>query len=236
MTDEELLQRLSDHEDNFTERKSAGVKSQELRQTLSAFANSLPDGRSAVLFLGIDDRSGAITGIPADQTDLLQKRVREAAEKECYPPIKTILSRVLTVEGKLIVAVMVGASVDRPHFTGPAYVRRLSESVNASAELFEELILGRSDKMRAILEMRGQLVTFQCIGHKIGDTRPVAERDYRQQGECRIDACDAHVLLLTVFNGGMPGWQVVEPTPHIQISFDLTKRRSMLVIRAHAGP
>jgi hypothetical protein len=41
MTDDELLQRLSDHEDNFIERKSAGVKSQELRQTLSAFANSL---------------------------------------------------------------------------------------------------------------------------------------------------------------------------------------------------
>src|ERR1700682_3110669 len=90
MTDDELLQRLSDHEDNFIERKAAGVNSQAVRQTLRAVANSLTADREGILFLGIDDRTGAIIGVPVGQTDLLQKRVREAPESDCYPPIKTI--------------------------------------------------------------------------------------------------------------------------------------------------
>ena len=52
MTREELLKRLKDHEDNFTERKLEGAKSAELRKTLVAFANSVPEGRLAILFIG----------------------------------------------------------------------------------------------------------------------------------------------------------------------------------------
>jgi hypothetical protein len=235
MTDVELLQRLSDHEDNFIERKSAGVKSQELRQTLSAFANSLTADREGILFLGIDDRTGAITGVPVGQADMLQKRVREAAESDCYPPIKTVTCRVLTVNGMAVVAVIVRASADRPHFTGPAYVRRLSESVKASPELFNELIVSRNDKAQAILAMRGGVVTFQSIGHKIGETLAIANQGYRQTGECRVEACDAHLVHLMILSGGMPGWPVVEPLSHVQIGFDVNKNRPMLVIRVHPG-
>ncbi len=52
----ELLARLRQPEDNFTERKSEGAASRaELRKTLVAFANSVPEGRTAVLYIGVDD-------------------------------------------------------------------------------------------------------------------------------------------------------------------------------------
>ena len=41
---EELLSRLSTPEDNFTERKPEGVKREELRKTIVAFANSVRRG------------------------------------------------------------------------------------------------------------------------------------------------------------------------------------------------
>lgn len=222
LTDEELLQRLGDHEDNFTERKPPNVNRQELRQTLSAFANSVPSNRTAVLFIGVRDKTGDAIGVPASETDSKQKLVRDTAEKDCYPPITTFKCRVLPVDSLHVVAVMVEASKTWPHFTGPAYVRRGSESVNASPEQFNELILSRNDKIRAILDMRGNLITLRNIGQKI-----------REHFECFVDDCDAHVVHLTLADQGMRARSIAEPLAHVEISHDAVKRRPLLIIRGH---
>ena len=64
MDDEALLIRLRDHEDGFTERKQEGAASAsaELRKTLVAFANSVPEGKTAILFIGVSD-TGAPLGV-----------------------------------------------------------------------------------------------------------------------------------------------------------------------------
>lgn len=51
----DLVSRLKNVEDNFTERKLEGAKPEELRRTLVAFANSVPKGRTAVLFIGVTE-------------------------------------------------------------------------------------------------------------------------------------------------------------------------------------
>ena len=56
MTTDELLRLIGNHEDTFVERKSEGVRDAEIRQTVSAFANAVPAGREAVLFIGIHER------------------------------------------------------------------------------------------------------------------------------------------------------------------------------------
>lgn len=225
-TDDELRYRLNDFEDNYTERKSAGVKPQEIRQTMSAFANSLTAGATAVLFIGVNDKTGAIEGVP--DPDGLQKRVRECAARDCYPPITSYTCRVLEVEGKQVLAVKVGASENRPHFTGPAYVRRGSESVAASADLFNELVACRTDKVARILRMRGGVISFQSINHIIGSTKVIGDRSYRESGECKVEACDAHLLRLTIVATGQ---RVAEPLEHVQITYDEERHRDMLVIR-----
>ncbi|MHB8347387.1 MAG: RNA-binding domain-containing protein [Acidiferrobacterales bacterium] len=57
-----LLNKIRDHKDNFVERKLEGVTNAELRQTVSAFANTVPEGRHAVLFIGLHDKTGEILG------------------------------------------------------------------------------------------------------------------------------------------------------------------------------
>jgi predicted HTH transcriptional regulator len=125
VTKDQLFGLLGNHEDNFVERKSEGVTASELRQTVCAFANSVPEGRAGVLFIGIHDKTGEAVGI--GNTDQLQKRVRDAAQSDCYPPI-TYTSEVLAVDGKAVVAVIVPHSATKPHFSGPAFVRVGSES------------------------------------------------------------------------------------------------------------
>jgi hypothetical protein len=169
MTDEELRQRLSDQEDGWTERKEQGVSSEDLRKTFVAFANSIPDGEEAVLFVGVAD-DGQITGV-AD-VENRQKHISKIIRDGCYPPVKNT-TRVMEVEGRHVIAFIVQASYEKPHFAGPAYVRRASESYKASELIFDELIASRMSKARPLLEAKrkGQKITLmywsQGRGNKI---------------------------------------------------------------------
>src|SRR5947209_3569083 len=147
MTDEELKCRLSDFEDGWTERKEKGVSAENVRKTLVAFANSVPDGEEAVLFVGVAN-DGNITGV--DNPENIQKSVSQASEG-CYPPIKHT-ARVIGVNGKYIVAAIVQASHNKPHFAGPAFIRSGSQSKKASEEVFNQLIASRISKARPLLE------------------------------------------------------------------------------------
>ncbi|MFM0282358.1 ATP-binding protein [Paraburkholderia sediminicola] len=224
MTDEELLARLRDAEDNFVERKPDGVNQEQLRKTLCAFANTLAPDQTGILFIGIHDKTGAVIGVAS--SDAAQRRVREAAET-CYPPIR-YTARVLNAEDSAVVAVEVSESDQRPHFTGPAFVRRGSESVNASPEQFDELIASRNDKARAILRMRGLPITLESRGRRLQDDRPAPGA--REQTEGRVEHCDAHHVRLNVHAAGLPGWQTAEPLSRVEVSYDRRLARPMLIL------
>lgn len=224
VTKNDLISRASDHEDNYVERKSAGVKGDEIRQTLSAFANSLPSDRQAILFVGIEDKGG-VSGCP--NTDAVQKRVSQCG-RECYPPIH-VTCEVVKIDGEDVVAVIVNPSSNRPHFTGPAYMRRGSESINASPELFEEMVASRNTKAGALLRLKGQLVTVVGVGHNLGSTRRVAPRDHHEQDECRVAACDAHSVQLVRINNGLI---YSEGLDRVELSHDHMKGRPKLIVRS----
>jgi hypothetical protein len=151
MTDEELKRRLSDFEDGWTERKENIKGTDDIRKTLVAFANSVPDGDEAVLFVGVAD-NGNVIGV--DNPENVQRSVSKTASEWCYPPIKHT-ARVIEVSGKrvvAVVAVIVQASHDKPHFAGPAFIRSGSQSKKASEEVFKQLIASRISKARPLLE------------------------------------------------------------------------------------
>jgi hypothetical protein len=219
----DLLARLRAHEDNLVERKPGAVNAAEIRQTLVAFANSVRAPSTAILFIGVAN-NGEPQGV--DNPDKTQKTVREQCEKVCYPPISFTTS-VLEVGGKAIVAVVIPESTNRPHFSGPAYERRGSESVVASAELFEELIHRRTSKVNAILAMRSSPITVICAQHRLGSTKHVADTNYRTTDECTIEACDVHRVRMKVLASGE---YVSEPLDNVRISHDEKRHRPMLIV------
>ncbi len=229
MTQNELIALIGNHEDNFTERKPEGVANSELRQTVGAFANSVPEGRVAVLFVGIHDKTGDVIGV--ENTDQLQKRIREVCQSDCYPPIN-YTSEVLTVGGKKVVAIVIPFSKEKPHFTGPAYVRVGSQSPKASAQQYEELILSRSDKTREILKHKNDIWTVLGIGYKLGSNKPLHDGNYREMRECRIEACTGHIVTLSDI---LTQESFSEPLAHITINYDQMKWRPMLLVRFPKG-
>jgi hypothetical protein len=224
VTREELLERLRAHEDNFVERKSDGLSPAEIRETASAFANTV-EGRSGLLFIGVHDKTGAIVGVR--DTDQIQMRVREACHGDCYPPI-TYTSEVLMCEGEAVVVVVVPPSTNKPHFTGPAFVRVGSESVKATPDQFEALIRSHVDKCREILNYRGRgPISVRGVGYKLGTNRPVPDEHYVQQDECIVKDCTADVVTLESQSGPIYS----EPLERIEIGYDGKHSRPMLIVR-----
>jgi hypothetical protein len=222
MTPDELLAKLNAPEDGFIERKSNGIKPSDLLKAMAAFANSLPDGRQGVIFIGIGDR-GSIEG--CESPDAVQKRVREAGN-ECYPPIAPQCT-VLKVQDKDVVAVVVSSSLNKPHFTGPAYVRQGSESIKASKQLFDEMVDSRHSPVAAIIRLIGMTITVIGLGHKLGHSIRVADR-YRESTECKVVSCDAHTvtMLRTV-----DSWLFYEAVSRIEISMDGQMKRPALIVK-----
>lgn len=219
----DLIQRLSNKEDGFTERKPEGAGTADFKKTLIAFANSVPKDRSAILFIGVAD-TGDLLGIK--NVDSLQKTIRRICKEECYPPIK-FQSEVINSEGKDILAITIPFSSNRPHFAGPAYIRRGSESVVASEEMFQELIDSRTSKVAKILEWKDQIVTVEAHGKLLGNTQYLGDNRYRAIHECRILECNSHyVRMKDIANDRY----VSEPLLNINLTYDVRRHRLMLIV------
>jgi hypothetical protein len=189
MTDEEIKRRLTDVEDGWTERKLQSVGGDDVRKALVAFANSVPDGEEAILFIGVADDG---TPIGVDDPDNMQKKVKRWADW-CYPLIRNT-SRAIESNGKRIVAVIVQPDHNRPHFAGPAYVRVGSQSLKANEALFDELIASRTSKARPILEAKrkGELVSV-IIWHFGNRSAPV---------DCTVVECTPLLAVFQPQSGG----------------------------------
>ena len=183
---DELLKRITDFEDAFTERKPEGVSSGEIRETLVAFANTVMSPRVAVLFWGVAD-DGHIVGLT--NPDSQQKTLRRLCDRDCYPAI-LYQAEVITVESRSVLAVAIPESGKKPHFAGGCFVRRGSQNMPASDEEFRELLLHQVDKFREIMRHKDKLWYVRSYGRQLSDPRALGA-DVEEGVECRIEGANA---------------------------------------------
>lgn len=128
-------------EDNLIERKlESDLK--DVLKTLVGFANSVNPGRIATLLIG-EKNDGSVAGVK--NPDNIQKSIRNECDK-IYPPI-IWRSKVYEKGGKHCVKVEVEFSGVTPHFGGSAWIRRGSETIKATDQVFQKLIDLRSGKV-----------------------------------------------------------------------------------------
>ncbi|MBK7999023.1 MAG: ATP-binding protein, partial [Verrucomicrobia bacterium] len=170
LTDDDLKRLARQSESDLIERKKSR-HTHDVRVALVAFANSVRHGECAVLFIGIGPL-GEIVGV--ERADENQREIRRIAEQECYPPVDCQI-RIVIIDGKEVLAVLVPHSAKRPHFAGHAFVRKGSESVKSSAMAMENLIASRNDKASRLIEMIGQKVLIE-----LRPPKPLVELNGRQ--------------------------------------------------------
>ena len=214
LSDQELLLRLRNFEDNFVERKTSS-DSKDWLKTIVAFANSTPIGYPAVLYIGVKD-----DGTPEEKTvnlDSLQKSFVEKVRNH-YPPIYHV-TKVLEIGGRQFLAVVIPGSPDRPHFAGRSFIRKGSKTVEASDEQFANLIAMRNSKAYEILKWKGKTITLDVMNvehtYTVG---PVASSQAFTVEDCN----QFHVTL----DAGT--FKKSVPLARIEISFDQKAQRLKL--------
>jgi hypothetical protein len=185
-----LESRIPDLEDNFAERKEGMRGNDEIRKTVVSFANSLLEGQTAVLFIGVSN-NGEVTGVSESDAEKFQQRVPRICEDDCFPPIAIRFADVVTINNKHVVAFEFGPSANRPHFAGQAFVRVGSESVKASASKLDELIASRNSKVGRLLaaKYKPELITVVIPARAlIPGHLPFSSR---REWTCTVESCDA---------------------------------------------
>jgi hypothetical protein len=223
MTTDELKNRLADNEDRFTERK-ASCQFSDVIKAIVAFANSVPENRTAVMFIGVNDR-GEIVGV--ENPDKQQKTIRNICENECYPAI-WVNMEVLQIDGKAVIAVEVPYCRQKPYFAGPAYIRIGSESIKASDELYKQLLLRNIDKLQWIIDRKEIIWKVEGVGKGLGITKYRVPGNVHESAECKIEEITPYFIR---FKNIENDTYFTEELCFVNISWDDKGNRPKIIIR-----
>ena len=124
-------------------------------------------------------------------------------------------------------SVVVPASEKRPHFAGPAFVRRGSESVVASPELYEELLASRNEKCRYILRHKDEDITVTARGGPLSDRSLRHDQGYVATHRARVYECDAQRVRLHDLETST---LVSVPLEDVRVAYDEKRHRLELIV------
>ena len=216
-TEEDLLLRLVNTEDNFTERKRFSDDREWLR-TVVAFANSCPIGYPGVLFAGVYDNGTPERPKDKFNFDKVQKTLTERLN-DAWPPIYS-MTKIMRKNGHEFLAVLVPGSLMRPHFAGHSFVRIGSETKKASVTQYEELLVQRQGKPYEILKWKERDISIE---------RTYVGRTTKYPSVAKVVGCNGFYVTL------LRGQDFASiPLSRIDISYDDREDRLKLEIREHA--
>jgi hypothetical protein len=222
-----MLSERRSKEISLVEHKPGSVNKREIRREACAFANSLPAGAEAVIFIGLQDVTGAATGIK--NMDSLHKMIDEALTVDCYPAIK-YETRELPYDGSAVLALIIPASLKKPHFTGPAFVRNGARTATASEDQLNELLLSRIDNCRELIRYKNsdQIISVRGLNYKLGSNKPFRTPHVESEA-CKVESCTGHtVRFLRIASRE----SFTEELSRLSISFDDKENRPMVLVVA----
>lgn len=215
LKDEDLLLRLAPGEDHFVERKTKG-DSKDFLKTAVAFANSTPVNVPAILFIGVKN-DGTIED--ENDVDRLQKTFTEKVGR-AYPPIP-YYTKSLVKDEKPFLAVIIPGSSMRPHFAGKSYIRKGSETFEASDLEFNNLISHRNSKTYFLQEWINKKITVDWINRAAAQVGTAGRVSHTW--DATLKSCN-HFYLTVDVNDSLKSFSLNE----VSVSFDDAKNRLKL--------
>jgi Putative DNA-binding domain len=193
-------------EDSLREKKvESDLK--DLLKTLVAFANSVAPGDTAKIFIGEKD-DGTVQGVTS--ADNIQKRVKKEAD-EIYPEIY-YRTEVYERDGKQCVRVDIKHNGLAPHFGGPAWVRKGSQTIKATEQLYQQMVELRQSKVHELKKWLGKSITVSWSMASPGVMGP-----NWHAFPCELINLTAHSC---TFKEKRQGRQQSEPTEWLDLSWD----------------
>jgi len=205
-TEEELLIRLRNFEDQFVERKTFNDYRDWLRAVVS-FANSAPINFPCVLFIGARD-NGELEGGNTN-LDKMQAKLNDQL-KNTFPRVPYFL-KIISIETRQALAVIVPGSASRPHFSGPAFVRHGGHTNEMTYEEYRESLAYQNSKAARILDYKGKQVTVINVNNTNRTQWSVATK---------IDSCNQHYVTFSPLSSSLTKDKLSFSLDRVQLSFD----------------
>ena len=132
----ELIERISNGEDSFTQFKREAVPIKELAKEFVAFLNA----EGGILIFGVDDKTGDIRGLSFSEIEKLGQEIGNCANENVKPPFHPIVENISVGENKLVI-VHIPKGVSKPYSTssGDYYIKSSSDKKKISQEELRRL-------------------------------------------------------------------------------------------------
>ncbi len=132
----ELIERISNGEDSFTQFKREAVPIKELAKEFVAFLNA----EGGILIFGVDDKTGDIRGLSFSEIEKLGQEIGNCANENVKPPFHPIVENISIGENKLVI-VHIPKGISKPYATtsGDYYIKSSSDKKKISQEELRRL-------------------------------------------------------------------------------------------------
>ncbi len=212
-------------EDYLLERKTENDL-KDLLKTMVAFANSVRPEHEAVILIGERD-DGTAQGIK--NLDNAQKTIRKEADK-IYPPI---IWRAIPYEkdGETCIRIEIEYSGETPHFGGISWVRKGSETIKATDEVFQKLIELRSSKVRELSKWIDKDVKIELdktrVLSEMEKSSYVAQATATQKWNSKLLFVNQFWI---TFQNSNDGTEFSEPLERVSLSYDNSENKLKIII------
>ena len=131
----ELIERIGNGEDSFTQFKRESVPAKDLAKEFVAFLNA----EGGILIFGVED-NGNIKGLSFDDIEKLGQLIGNTAEQNVKPPFHPIVENILIDDNKLII-VHIPKGISKPYSTssGDYYIKSSSDKKKISQDELRRL-------------------------------------------------------------------------------------------------
>jgi len=126
----ELIERIGNGEDSFTQFKRESIPAKDLAKEFVSFLNA----EGGILIFGVND-DGDITGLSFDEIEKLGQLIGNTADQNVKPPFHPIVENISIGDQKLVI-VHIPKGVSKPYATssGDYYIKSSSDKKKISQE------------------------------------------------------------------------------------------------------
>jgi len=131
----ELIERISNGEDSYTQFKEKGINSRELAKEFVAFSNS----EGGIIIFGVSD-DGMVKGLEDYSIDVIGQLIGNVANENVKPPIHP-QTRNISLENKKLIVVTIRQGINKPYATsgGDYYIKSSADKKKISQEQLRRL-------------------------------------------------------------------------------------------------
>jgi len=132
----ELLERIANGEDSFTQFKEKVIKAKDLAREFVAFSNA----EGGIIVFGVADKTGDIVGLDKEEIEEIGQLIGNTANENVKPPIHPLMQNIL-IDDKRLVVVTIKKGVNKPYATsgGEYYIKSGSDKKKISHEELRRL-------------------------------------------------------------------------------------------------